>query len=89
MGASALGPPSVCALPPWALPLPAGPRWVSGAEPWPGFGHAAAAGGAAGPSPGPRPAGRPEARRQLQAVVSGMAGCIESLERRLEGPCWV
>ncbi|KAJ7409959.1 hypothetical protein BTVI_54896 [Pitangus sulphuratus] len=32
-----------------------------------------------------------EARRQLQALVFGMAGCIETLERRLEGPwlgCW-
>ncbi|RMB93584.1 hypothetical protein DUI87_30283 [Hirundo rustica rustica] len=26
-----------------------------------------------------------EARSQLQALVFGMAGCIESLERRLEG----
>lgn len=30
-----------------------------------------------------------EARSQLQALVFGMAGCIESLERRLEGPWWV
>ncbi|XP_058709513.1 protein PAXX isoform X3 [Poecile atricapillus] len=28
-----------------------------------------------------------EARSQLQALIFGMAGCIESLERRLEGPC--
>lgn len=30
-----------------------------------------------------------EARNQLRALVFGMAGCIESLERRLEGPWWV
>lgn len=30
-----------------------------------------------------------EARSQLQALLFGMAGCIESLERRLEGPWWV
>ncbi|NXA09337.1 PAXX protein, partial [Sapayoa aenigma] len=29
-----------------------------------------------------------EARSHLQALVFGMAGCIESLERRLEGPRW-
>ncbi|KAJ7427944.1 hypothetical protein WISP_02636 [Willisornis vidua] len=32
-----------------------------------------------------------EARSQLQALLFGMAGCIESLESRLEGPwlgCW-
>lgn len=30
-----------------------------------------------------------EARSRLQALLFGMAGCIESLQRRLEGPCWV
>ncbi|NWR59297.1 PAXX protein, partial [Bucorvus abyssinicus] len=29
-----------------------------------------------------------EARSQLQALVFGMVGCVESLERRLEGPWW-
>lgn len=30
-----------------------------------------------------------DARSRLQALVFSMAGCIESLERRLEGPRWV